>query len=471
VNRGHALARRAMRSTRRGLALVIVMVLVLPPLLMGQPGRPFKDEELDQLVAPIALYPDPLLAQILMASTYPLEVVQAARFVKDNQTLQSTALDQALQGQNWDDSVKSLTTFPEVLAMMDTKLDWTQKLGDAFLAQQSELMTAVQRLRTRAQAEGNLKSTAQQTVTVVPAPQQQVIVQQASPTIITIVPVNPQVVYVPTYNPTVVYGAWPYPAYPPYYYYPPGYVAGAAMFSFAAGVAVGSALWGNCNWSSGNVNVNVNQYNSYSRTVNNVNVSQQRTQVQRNQPNWQHNPEHRGGAQYRDAATQERFKPTNTQAAQAREGFRGRAEQGRQDIARGGADQSRQGGGAGRQPSTQPRPTAPGGGPEAQRPAQSQQSGQARGGAAGTSATQRPAAPDGGTGTQRAAQQPGPARNAPSGGSGSGGGAPAFQGTGQGRQVQDFSNRGQSSRQSMGAQSRPAGAGAGARGGGGGRTR
>jgi hypothetical protein len=482
-----------MTTARRSLALAMAVVLALPLSLTAQPATPlFKAEELDQLAAPIALYPDPLLAQVLMASTYPLEVVQAARFVKENPSLTGAQLDQALQGQSWDDSVKSLVTFPQVLAMMDAKLDWTQKLGDAFLAQQKELMDAVQNLRARAQASGNLKSTAEQTVTVEPAPApppsapppppvpaqppQQLIVQQAPPQIITIVPANPQVVYVPTYNPTVIYGAWPYPAYPPYYYYPPGYVAGAAFFSFAAGVAVGSALWGNCNWRGGNVNINVNQYNNYTRNVNNVNVANRRSEFQGNRQDWQHSPEHRGGAQYRDAATQQRFKPTNTQAAQARESFRGRAEQGRQDIARGGADQFRAGGAAGRQPSAQPRPAGPGGGgPMAQRPSQPQQSGQARGGAADRqpSAESRPAAPGGGPGAQRPAQpqQSGQARGAGSGG------ASAFQGVGQGRQVQDSSNRGQASRQSMGTQrgasapSGPAGGGgaSGARGGGGGR--
>jgi len=465
------------RLIHRVMACVVALVLAVPPLApaqTGPPATPFNPEQLDQLAAPIALYPDPLVAQILMASTYPLEIVQAARFAKENAKLTGDPLNQALKSQTWDDSVKSLVTFPQVLTMMDSKLDWTQKLGDAFLAQQKELMEAVQRLRARAQASGNLKSTTEQTVTVEPAaaaspgapappapppppappapaqPPQQVIVQQAPPTIITIVPANPQVIYVPTYNPTVVYGAWPYPAYPPYAYYPPGYVAGAALFSFAAGVAVGSALWGNCNWHGGDVNVNVNQYNSYTKNVNTANVANRRTEIQ---GNWQHNPENRRGAQYRDPATQQRFnRGTNPQATQARESFRGRAEQGRQDIARGGAEQFRQGGASGRQPSAQPRqpgaqprPAGPGGGSAvAQRP---------------PSAAQQPARrPDGAAGQMQ--------------GAGSGGGS-AFQGMGQGRETQNFSNRGQTSRQSMGAaggrapQARPtSGAPSGARGGG-----
>jgi hypothetical protein len=168
----------------------------------------FTPEQIEQVAAPIALYPDPLLAQVLMASTYPLEIVQAARFVKDRKDLKGEPLHAALRDQNWDDSVKSLVAFPEVLALMDGKLDWTQKLGDAFLGQQKELLDAVQRLRARAQAQGTLKSTKEQTVSSEPAAGQ----EQA----IVIEPADPQVIYVPSYNPTVVYGAWPYPAYPPY---------------------------------------------------------------------------------------------------------------------------------------------------------------------------------------------------------------------------------------------------------------
>ena len=130
----------------------------------------FRSEELDQLVAPIALYPDSLLAQVLMASTYPLEIVSAARWVKANAKLQGQALDDALQAQTWDPSVKSLAVFPEVLTMMNEKLDWTQKLGDAFLAQQTDVMNAIQRLRSKAQAQGNLKTTKEQKVIVEPTP-------------------------------------------------------------------------------------------------------------------------------------------------------------------------------------------------------------------------------------------------------------------------------------------------------------
>src|SRR5262249_50971872 len=355
----HMLPRLPKHRVGRLLGAFLVALLLMPAAAAAQTDQgaapapaPFHNEQLEQIVAPIALYPDPLVAQILMASTYPLEVVQAARFASANATLKGAQLDEELKKHTWDDSVKSLVSFPQVLTMMNEKLDWTQNLGDAFLASQKGVMDAIQRLRAKAQAEGNLKSTAEQTVSVEPAPPapppaaaQQVVVQQAPPQIITIQPTNPQVVYVPTYNPTVVYGAWPYPAYPPYSYYPPGYVAGAAMFSFAAGVAVGSALWGNCNWGHGDVNVNVNQYNNYTKNVNKTNVAQKRTEMQGNRQNWQHNPEHRQGAQYRDAATQQRYnRGGNPQAAQSRESFRGRAEQGRQELSRGAADQFRQGG-------------------------------------------------------------------------------------------------------------------------------
>ena len=177
----------------KALAMLLTLLLVVPPGVMAQSGggdKPFSQEQLDQLVAPIALYPDSLLAQIFMASTYPLEVVQAARWVKANKTLKADALTAALEKENWDPSVKSLVNFPQVLDMMNEKLDWTQKMGDAFLAQQKDVMDTVQQLRAKAQAAGNLKTTEQQTV-VVEKETQTIIIQSASP----------QVVYVPTYNP------------------------------------------------------------------------------------------------------------------------------------------------------------------------------------------------------------------------------------------------------------------------------
>jgi Protein of unknown function (DUF3300) len=183
------------------------------PLPAQNDQQLLKPEELDALVAPIALYPDTLLSQILMASTYPLEVVQAERWVQANKKLKGDELKSAVDKQGWDDSVKSLVATPSVLEMMNSKLDWTQKLGDAVLAQQPDVMDAIQRLRTKAQANKKLESNQQQDVTVKQVENKQVIVIEQK---------DPNTVYVPYYNPSVVYGGWPYPTYPPYYFPPPG---------------------------------------------------------------------------------------------------------------------------------------------------------------------------------------------------------------------------------------------------------
>ncbi|HSQ80635.1 MAG TPA: DUF3300 domain-containing protein [Casimicrobiaceae bacterium] len=286
-----------------------------PASAAGQPAEAgtFSQEELDQLVAPIALYPDDLLAQVLMASTYPLDVVSAERWVKANPNLKDKALEDALQQQSWDPSVKSLTPFPQVLTMMSEKLEWTQKLGDAFLAQQKDVLATAQSLRAKAAASGNLKDSQQQKV---------VTEKEGTTTIIKIEPSDPQVVYVPTYNPTVVYGAWPYPAYPPYYYYPPGYIAAPGL-AFATGVVVGAALWGNCNWGRGDVNVNVNRYNNFNKT----NISN---------GNWQHNADRRGAVPYKNQAVAQKYNRGASPGAQSRDAYRGRAEAGQKAARAGG---------------------------------------------------------------------------------------------------------------------------------------
>jgi hypothetical protein len=233
----------------------------------------YNSEQLDALLAPIALYPDALLTQVLMASTFPLQVVSAGRWVEDpaHKSLSGDALAKAIEPQTWDPSVKSLVPFPSVLVLLNSNLDWTQQLGYAFADQQAAVMNSVQRLRTQAQAAGNLKTTEQQIVRL----EKQVIV---------IEPARSTVVYVPSYNPTIVYGVWPYPTYPPVYLPPPpGYVFGAALVSgiaFATGVAVVGSLWGwaTPGWGRGYVNVNVNRYN-------NINVN--RTQI--NSSVWQPN--------------------------------------------------------------------------------------------------------------------------------------------------------------------------------------
>jgi hypothetical protein len=211
--------------------------------------------------------------------------------------------------------------------MMSEKLDWTQKLGDAFIAQQKDVMDTVQKLRQKAEEAGNLKTTDEQKVVV---EQEKIIIEPASP----------EVVYVPTYNPTVVYGSWPYPAYPPYYYYPPGYTAGAALFTFGVGVAIGAAwgfAWGGCNWRGGDVDIDINRNTNINRNINREKYSRQ---YQGGQGKWQHDPDHRKGASYRDQATAQKFNRASTnEAVKSRENFRGRAETGRQDLARGDADQ------------------------------------------------------------------------------------------------------------------------------------
>ncbi|MDO9109189.1 MAG: DUF3300 domain-containing protein [Desulfatirhabdiaceae bacterium] len=296
----------------------------------------FRQEELDQMLAPIALYPDSLLIQVLMAATYPLEVVQAARWVERNPNLKGEKLAIALDQKYWDPSVKSLVNFPSVLAMMNDKLDWTQDLGDAFLGQKDQVMASIQNLRLRAQAQGTLQTTNEQVVVV----QEKTIVIES---------VSPQFVYVPAYNPTIVYGTWWYPAYPPYYYYPPGYaVASASIVSFGVGVAVGAAwgyAWGSVNWASNQVYVNPAQNVTINNTFNtnvvrnnaninvNKNVSNRFNQANINAQNtvnpgqgpseWRHDPTHRKGVAYKDPSVRQQFGQTGTPGADARKSFRG----------------------------------------------------------------------------------------------------------------------------------------------------
>ncbi len=303
--------------------------------------------ELEQLVATIALYPDPVVSQLLMASTYPLEVVEADRWVKaEGAKLKGDALTKALEGKPWDPSVKSLVNFPDVLAMMSKELEWTRKLGDAFIDQQEQVMKAIQSLRAKAKAEGNLKTNEQQKVTTEQSGDSEVIVVE---------PASASTIYVPTYNPSVVYGAWAYPAYPPYYY-PVGAVAAGAI-SFGLGVAAGAAwgyAWGHANWRHGHMDVDINRNTNINRNIDRNRYSS-RTGAQGGRGTWQHDPAHRGGAAYRNQSTAQRFgaaSPAN--AVKSREQFRGKAEQGRRDIAAGRVDRSqvRTGGAASRPVST-----------------------------------------------------------------------------------------------------------------------
>ncbi len=227
-------------------------------LAQGQPA-PFKPEEIEALVAPIALYPDTVLSQVLMASTYPLEIVYAARWVQAHPDLKGDAAIQAVANESWDTSVKSLVAFPQVLEPMNDKLDWTQRLGDAVLSQERDVLAAIQRLRGRARDSGHLETNAQQRVITEPA----TTTGAVAATIVRIEPANPEVIYLPAYDPGVVYGGWGYPAYPYYYWppYPAYYPGGAFLSGFAWGIgfAAAGAIFGNCNWGGGDINIDINR--------------------------------------------------------------------------------------------------------------------------------------------------------------------------------------------------------------------
>ncbi|MDI1301287.1 MAG: DUF3300 domain-containing protein [bacterium] len=254
----------------------------------AQSVAPWTSAQLDQMLAPIALYPDALLAQILMAATYPLEVVEASRWrrVPGNAGLHGNQLADVLDQQSWDPSVKSLVPFPQVLDMMDQNLDWTEQLGDAFLAQQADVMASVQHLRNDAKNAGTLGSTAQQVV----SSQNQVIV---------IEPVSPDIVYVPVYNPMYVYGAWGYPDYPPYYFPWSGVNVGVGIgFSFGFGIVSGYWGWNQWDWDRGRIIIDARRFH---RMDGNYAHAPLPPRI------WQHNPEHRHGVSYHSPAVREQF--------------------------------------------------------------------------------------------------------------------------------------------------------------------
>ena len=286
----------------------------------------FSREELDQMMAPIALYPDSLLAQILMASTYPGDVTDAVAWSKAHKDAKGEDAVRQVGNEPWDPSVQSLVAFPQVLAVLGQDPKWVQRMGDAFLAQPDAVMESVQRLRRQADAAGNLKSTEQQKVTKESAPAPGTTATGTSTTVpagtqtIVIEPADPEVVYVPSYNPSVVYGSWAYPSYPPYYYPPPAYYyPGAALFSFGVGVAVGGALWGDLDWGHSDIDIDVDRYSEFNRNTNrNVN----RDQISRD-GKWQHNAANRDGVPYRDSASREQYGRQLDGAGQ-RDGSRGR---------------------------------------------------------------------------------------------------------------------------------------------------
>ncbi len=275
------------------------------------------EPQLQALVAPIALYPDSLLSQMLMASTYPLEIAEATSWLQANPNVKGDALQTALGPQKWDNSVKSLVSFPEALNVLGNKLDWAQKIGDAYLAQPKDVMQAIQALRAKARSAGHLNSTSQLTVSTTPESN------------ILIVPASPQVIYVPTYNPTVVYGPWPYPAFPPYpgwgygYGYgvgwgPGGYAPGATaamgLMSFGAGMAVGAALWSSPNWSHGSITINNTNFNNFNRNFNNVN--NRAGSNFSHEGNWNYNPDHRGNVPYSNSGLQNKYGGGQSEARQ-----------------------------------------------------------------------------------------------------------------------------------------------------------
>jgi hypothetical protein len=294
-------------------------------------------DQLDSLVASIALYPDPLLSQTLVASTYPLEIIQLQQWLEKNKNLKDKALTDAVKKQDWDPSIQAMAAVPDVVKQMAENIKWATDLGNAFLAQQTDVMDAVQRMRKKAKDSGNLKSTEQQKVeTKVVESKQLVVIEQASP----------EVVYVPSYNPTVVYGAPAYP-YPPIAYPPPGYYAAGMAISFGIGIAMGAAWgggWGyNSNW-GGNNNITINNNNSFVNNSNRQNVSNRSAS---GNTNWQHNPQHRGGTPYSNRATANKYGGTargdsmSTRQANARQsqGQRGGREQAGSDRS---SDRNRQ---------------------------------------------------------------------------------------------------------------------------------
>src|SRR3989440_6587931 len=285
------------RRTHRLIAFVCAASLSFSPVLLPQQTAPpapaqeaapkIPNDQLDSLVAPIALYPDQLLAQILAASTYPLEVIQLEQWLKRNPNVKDQALADGVAKQPWDPSVQGMAVFPDVVNQLSANVGWTTNLGNAFLAEQQDVMDAVQRMRAKAQSTGALKTTEQQKVETetVEGGQEAIVIE----------PANAQYVYVPSYDPAVVYGPSGIYPYPAYYY--PGYVPGMGL-AFGTGLILGAAWannWGNCNWGHGDITINNN--NNFNRNnINNINRGQQGGK-------WQHNAQHRGGAPYGDRNT------------------------------------------------------------------------------------------------------------------------------------------------------------------------
>ena len=313
INTTPARPRRTLMPIRWQQVFLVLALLLLGVLQAASAqGDSFKDEQLDQMLAPVALYPDALLSQILMAATYPTDVNEAAAWSRANPKLSGDEAVKRVTSKPWEASVQSLVAFPQVLAMMDAHPSQAQELGDAFLEDPARVMARVQVLRAQAQAAGNLKTTTQQIVAVQTAGSAQVIV---------IEPAQPSVVYVPVYQPTVVYGAWGYPAYPPYYwapppaYSPPGSAFVAGFFWGFVVRGVTHSLWGGFRWDRREVNINVNHYNS-------IHINK-RMEVNNNV--FVHNPARRGKVPYRDARSRDNFGPKALASVKDRDAARARA--------------------------------------------------------------------------------------------------------------------------------------------------
>jgi hypothetical protein len=385
-------------------------------------------EQLESLVAPIALYPDALLAQVLVASTYPLEIMQLQQWLTKNPDLEGDALADAVAEQPWDPSIQSMAAVPEALERLANDIQWTTELGNAFLAQQSDVMDAVQSMRQKAQEKGALESNEQQMV------ETQVVEEK---TVIIVESADPEVIYVPSYNPTYVYPPPVYP-YPPVYY-PPYY--GGAFVAFSVGVAWGAAIWGgsccHCGWGHNDINIDIN--NNFNR---NTNIDR----GDRGGGSWQHDPQHRGGAPYADRATADKFGGT----------ARGDSMSSRQASAR------QQGGSRGSSPSAGTANRSAGGG-TASRSGAPSAGGMNRstgGGAGGRSSAPSASSLGGSGGGDKIGSRNIPSSSGPSA-SGFGGSSSGFSGS----SARSASSRGASSMGSMGSR------GGGASRGGGGRRR
>lgn len=322
-----------MRTVSLAIFVMLALTLALPAWAQNgssdERTQTFTQEQLAQLLAPIALYPDELITQVLLASTYPLEIVMADRWVQQNKDLKDNALASALERENWDPSVKALVNFPTVLAMLSQKLDLTTKLGDAFLEQKEDVMTMIQQLRKKAAEAGNLKSTMEQKVII---EEDRVLIE----------PVDTRVVYVPIYDPYVVYGPWWYPAYPPYYFYPRPY--SGVVFSFGIGVTLGlpwGYAWSGWDWYNRTVYINVNRNLGYNRYIDRSryirHYERRGVPIRNGQVLWQHDPGHRRGVAYKDKVTARKFGQLPARTGETRRESRGYITPGRTAPGTGGS--------------------------------------------------------------------------------------------------------------------------------------